>query len=270
MVKFDPKNRSRQFQKTVRVTTNGEPREAVLRIKGFIIADPSQLRKKIGDLRLNRAEFNFSEVYDTEIRRDSIKVKNNGAAEMEIAFDRSELGTNLEVEIENNLLDVGESTYIYGTIYGDKEGKYGFKRLRVKFWDENNPDKTIGNLQISYSQIEDFRGWTNEQKSQAPGLKFRQTRVNFGEADYREKIECVFPFSNPGKSDLLIRDIRLASFVEILSYDERVPAGGEGEIVFLANLERSAGDFIRHITVITNCPTQSNKRLTIKGKVIDK
>ncbi|MCF7911160.1 MAG: DUF1573 domain-containing protein [Candidatus Cloacimonetes bacterium] len=270
MIKFDPKNRGGIFQKTVRVQTNGEPREAVLRIRGRVIADPTLLRKKIGDLQLNRAEFNFGEVLDTEIRRDSIMIRNNGSHEMELEFDKSELDDNLKLEIAANPLAVGESSFIYTTFQGDKSGKYGFKRMRVKFWDSNNPDKTIGNLLISYSQSEDFDSWTDEQKSHAPGIRFRQTLINFGEAHYSEEIECEFSFSNPGNGDLLIRDIKLSSFVEILSYDERVPAGGEGRILLRLNLERSVGDFTRYITVISNCPTQSSKRLSIKGKVIDR
>jgi len=270
MIEFDPKNRSKVFRKSVRVTTNGNPREAVLRIKGYIIPDPTNLRKRIGELQVNRAEFNYGELLDTEIRIDSIMIRNNGDTEMSLTLADKEIPANMAIEIAQPELGVGEITFIYGRIWGDKAGKYGFSRARVKFWDDNNPKKTLGNIQISYSQKEDFGAWTNEQKSQAPGLKFKQTSYNFGEASYKDEIVCEFDFSNPGKSDLIIRDIRLSSFVEILSYDKSVPAGGEGKLSFKINLERSVGDFIRYVTVITNCPTRGSKRLTIKGKVVDK
>lgn len=270
MIKFDPKNRSKVFHKSVRVTTNGNPREVVLRIKGFIIPDPTNLHKRIGDLQVTRAEFNFGEILDTETKLDSIMIKNDGEAEMSLKLEVEEIPPNMEIIINQPELEVGETTFIYGKIWGDKTGKYGFSRARVKFWDDNNPEKTLGNLQITWSQKEDFSAWTNEQNSKAPGLRFRQTTYNFGEASYTDDIVCEFSFSNPGKSDLIIRDIRLSSFVEIISYDERVPAGGEGKLSFRINLERAVGDFIRYVTVITNCRTQSSKRLTIKGNVIDK
>ena len=270
MIEFDPKNRSKVFHKSVRVTTNGNPREAVLRIKGYIIPDPTNLRKRIGNLQVTRAEFNFSEILDTETKLDSIMIKNDGKAEMSLKIEKDEIPPNMEIIIAQPELEVGETTFIHSKIWGDKTGKYGFSRARVKFWDDNNPEKTLGNIQISYSQKEDFSAWTNEQKSQAPGLRFKQTTYNFGKASYTEDIVCEFSFSNPGKSKLIIRDIRLSSFVEILSYDESVPAGGEGKLILKINLKRAVGDFIRYVTVITNCPTRSSKRLTIKGKVIDK
>jgi len=270
MIEFDPKNRSKVFHKSLQVTTSGNPREAVLKIKGYIIADPTNLRKRIGELKVTRAEFNFNVILDTETRLDSIMIKNDGQAAMSLKLEKEAIPPNMEIIIDQPELEVGETTNIYGKIWGDKAGKYGFSRAQVKFWDENNPDKTIGRIQISYSQKEDFSAWTNEQKSNAPGMKFKKTAYNFREASYKDEIICEFEFSNPGKSDLIIRDIRLSSFVEILSYDDNVPAGGEGKLLFTINLNRAVGDFSRYVTIITNCPAQSSKRLSINGKVIDK
>ena len=269
-IEFDPKNRSKIFQKSVRVQTNGEPKEVVLRIKGFIVPDPTVLRKNFGNLRMNRAEFSFTTIYDTETKRDSIVVGNIGESEIDLVFEKEENEEMLEITIRDNPILVGETTYIYAELRGDKDGEYGFNRKRVKFYDRNNPEKTMGILLISYSQAEDFKAWTNEERSHAPQVKFRQTTVDFGNRRNDEEVECEFTFSNPGQSDLIIRNIETASFVNVISYDEKVSPGEEGKIILGVNLQRSVGEFKRNIKITTNCPTREKNNLTIKGKVIDR
>ena len=83
-------------------------------------------------------------------------------------------------------------------------------------------------------------------------------------------MECEFSFSNPGQSDLIIRDISTASFVNVISYDEKVSPGEKGIILLGIDLQRSVGDFKRNIMITTNCPTRGKNKLTIKGKVIDR
>jgi hypothetical protein len=267
---FDPSNRSKVFRKSVRVQTSGKPSEVTLRVRGFILPDPQKLRKKVGELRLNRAEFNFEYILDTETRIDSILILNSGEREMDLVIEDFMEIENVELSISDNPLLPGETAVIYAKVKGDKGGKYGFNRERVKFYDNNNLTVTMGGLIITYNQEEDFGAWTNEEKSRAPQIRFFSTVADFGESSGDEEVISRFRFENTGGSDLHIRDIRMASFVTILDYDAKVSPGNEGEIVLKINLSRSTGDFIRYITVTTNCPTRVKNRLTLQGKVIDR
>lgn len=251
--------------------TNGSPSETILRIRGFVISDPSSLRKRIGMLEVNRAEFNFGNILDTEVKRDSILIRNSSDKEMELIFEPpEEKAENFKLELGMNPLPSGASCFIYGELHGDPGGEYGFVRYRYTFYDKHNPEKQRGGLQASYTQNEDFSVWTNEERDKAPNIRFSQTTCDFGEKRRKELIECVFEFTNTGKSDLIIRDVRRASFIELVRIDERVKPGEKGELVFDVNLTRSQGEFIRYITVTTNCPGRIKNKLTIRGKIVDR
>jgi len=253
------------------VKTNGKPSETILRIRGLVIPDPTSLRKRIGLLEINRAEFNFGNILDTEVKRDSILIRNSSDKEMELIFESpEEAADNFKLEPGMNPLPSGETCFIYGELHGDPEGEYGFVRYRYTFYDKHNPEKQRGGIQVSYNQSEDFSAWTNEQKAKAPNIRFSQTTCDFGEKSRKELIECVFEFTNTGLSDLIIRDVRKASFIKFVRMDECVKPGEKGELVFDVSLTRSQGEFIRYITVTTNCPGRKKNKLTIRGKIVDR
>jgi hypothetical protein len=253
------------------VKTNGQPSETVLRITGFIIPDPTQLRKHIGKLQVNRGEFNFANVYDTERARDSILVGNFGQEPIELVFEGlEEFSEIFDLEMEDNELTPEETDFIYCTLKPGKTGDYGFNRHSVRFYDKNDPVGTQGNLQITYHKNEDFRAWSYEQKANAPNIKYQNTTCDFGTKKQNELVECKFIYSNTGSSDLIIRDVRSASFVSVKSLDKVVAPGEEGELILEVDLTRSTGSFIRYITVTTNCPTRVKNKLTLRGKVIDR
>lgn len=251
--------------------TNGQPQETVLRIKGFIIPDPTRLGKHIGELKVNRTEFNFGNILDTESKRDSILVKNSSSEKMELVFEwESEEIENFKIEMPDNELESGEESYIYGYLEGSEQGEYGFNRLRFRFNDRLHPEKTRGGLSVTYSQNEDFGSWSAEKKSQAAVIKLQRSVYDFGERQQGELIDCEFSYSNEGKSDLIIRDVRKTSFVEVKEIDRVVSPGGSGRLILEVDTARSSGNFIRYITITTNSPTRVKNKLTIRGKIVDK
>ncbi|MCF7921038.1 MAG: DUF1573 domain-containing protein [Candidatus Cloacimonetes bacterium] len=242
----------------------------VLRVNGFIIPDESVLRKRIGQLKMNRAEVNFGNVYDTAIKFDTLLVRNESGHEMELEFDKSVLPANLSLSMSESLIKPGETSTILTSVSGDKEGKYGFNQYRVNFIDKAYPDSTKGQLIITFSQLEDFGSWKNEDKSKAPRIDFFNKTCDFGSKLQGEKGECEFRFENKGKSALKIRDIRLPSHVSILRYDEVVEVNGTGVILLDVDTSRITGTLLRYVNVTTNCPTATTVRLTIEGEVIEK
>ena len=249
------------------MVTNAAQREVVLRVNGFIVPDPNKLRKHIGKLRMNRAEVNFGTILDTATKYDSILVRNDSNHIMNLEFNLAEKPWNIDISIDNNELEPGEITLIKASFTGDKEGKYGFSRFRINFTDVDFPLETKGQLIISYSQQEDFKSWSNEQKANAPRLKFFNKTVKFSEVVMGEQVECEYRFENTGKSVLKIRDIRLPSHVSILRYDENTEPGEEGSIVLSVDTTRMTGDLIRYVNITTNSRTVARVRLTIEGEI---
>lgn len=268
-MEFDPKNRRKIFHKKVTVETNGTPSQLVLRVKGFVIPDPTALRKRIGQLQINRAEFNFGNVFDTEVKRDSIMFRNDSNHDMELDIDLSTKPENIDIYLEEEVVPPGEMGMIMAVFEGVKGGTYGFQRFRAGFNDKAYPDSTRGQLIITYNQQEDFSGLTPEEKANAPRIKFDDKTCDFGRKRYGEDLICEFTFTNTGKSPLKIRHIRLPSHVSEKESDRLVMPGEKGKIILSADTSRMSGEMIRYVHVTTNCPNSTRVRLTIRGKVID-
>lgn len=269
-MEFDPKNRKKVFRKKLRVITNGKQREIVLRIRGNIIPDESVLRKHVGQLQVNRAELNFGNVLDSEVKIDSMLIYNSSNHIIELEFDFSEKPDNVDISMDKKQLKPKEQGHILGHFRGDKDAEYGFNRFRVNFHDKAYPDSTRGQIIITYNQEEDFRTLSAEERKSAPRMEFDNKDCNFGRKRQGEKAVCVYKFRNTGKRDLIIRNIRLAGMIEIESYDRVTEPGKEGEIILVVDTSRVKGSMIRYIHVMTNCPTSPKVRLGLEGKVIDR
>ena len=266
-LEFDPKNRNKIFRKTVRVVTNAVQREVILRVNGFIVPDPNVLRKRIGDLRLNRAEMTFGNVYDTETKYDSILVRNDGKNALQLKFDLSEMSLNFDFYMDKSEIAPGETALVKASFTGDINGKYGFSRFRIMFEDVGISKRTKGQFLMSYTQVEDFKSWTNKQKANSPRVKFFNKTVKFVRDVQDKQVECEYRFENTGKSVLKIRNIRVPNHVKTLSYDDNIEPGERGNIILSVDTSNMSGDLIRYVTVTTNCLSSANVRLTVEGKV---
>lgn len=252
------------------VVSNAKQREVVLRVEGFIIPDPSVLRKRLGQLRLTRAEFNFGNVFDTEVKTDSIVIKNVSNHDFELGIDLADKPSNIEIIVPELPLKPGEEGLVFAKVAGQVEGEYGFQRYRLKFWDKVYPDSTMGQFILTYNQQEDFTKLTESERRLAPRIEFKSKGYNFGKRVQGEKVECRYEFENKGKSMLKIRGLRLPTGVTAGEFKREIGAGEKGEIILVADTSRMSGELIRYIHITTNCPTSSKVRLSIKGKVIDK
>ncbi len=100
-----------------------------------------------------------------------------------------------------------------------------------------------------------------------PCIQFDTLLIDKGEVpDVGENIEFVFPFSNLGKSNLIIEKIITdCGCVESSKSSEMIPPGGRGQISLKYNINSGSGEFSHEAIVKTNDPLVPLIKLTACG-----
>ena len=148
-----------------------------------------------------------------------------------------------------------------------KSNEYGYiyDRMLLTTNDSLQPDKT---LNISMNVVEDFSKLTPEQLANAAKIKFDKTTFNFENAKQGDKVECVYNFTNEGKSDLIIRKVKAACGCTATNPEKTTLKPGESsKINATFSTAGREGKQTKTITVITNDPASSSIILTIEGNV---
>lgn len=104
----------------------------------------------------------------------------------------------------------------------------------------------------------------------AAAATFKTSQHDFGTVKEDGKINCVFEFTNTGKSPLIINRVAASCGCTTPSYtNEPVLPGKKGKIDVAYNTVARPGTFNKKITVYTNAP-DTVYVLTIKGTVTPK
>jgi hypothetical protein len=102
----------------------------------------------------------------------------------------------------------------------------------------------------------------------APVFKFETEVVNYGEIAKNSDGNRVFKFTNIGKSPLIITNVKGSCGCTVpTSPKEPIMPGEQGEIGVKYATNR-IGPFSKTVTITSNA-VQSNKVVTIKGKVLN-
>ena len=108
-----------------------------------------------------------------------------------------------------------------------------------------------------------------EQNVQSSKITFQQTSHDFGQIGLGSKHVCEFPFTNTGKSNLVITDVvnSCNCTLSMLENDKKEYAPGEsGKIIAgYADLNSEVGEAIKHIYVYSN--DVDNPKITLSLKV---
>jgi len=267
---FDPSNRPGNFNKSITVETNTVNGRNVLRITGEVKAREKTVEdyypKTIGELRLETNHFAFVRVYNDQVKKDTLKIFNSSNANMKIEFGN--LPRYLTFEVVPSVLKPGQKGYILGIYNGSKVNDWGFISGRVKVLINGEADKHKY-ITVSAKIEEDFSRLSEKEIANAPKIVFDNTTFNFGETKSKDKIEYDFKFKNEGKSDLIIRKIRSTCGCTTVAPEKTTIKPGESSsFKAIFSPGSRAGMQNKSIYIISNDPKNSNKRLTIKGKII--
>jgi len=275
-VTYNPSGRPGKFSKTITVTSNAKEQNLKLYISGEVIpksAKPADKYKvKMGKLNLSQKDLNFNALRKTdkdgETRSQSINYANTTDQPVKVTLlinqedegfvvpqvSLAEIAPNQEGTINISLLSQNSkvwgpiSTSVYVVIDGER----------------NEANK----IDIRANIVEDFSVLTDAERKNAPILEI-PSEINLGTVQAGATVKSNYKFKNAGNSPLQIRRIVNKDKKLRVSSKSTLKAGKSGnlsvvlEAVGVDGKPLEKGDYNRQITVITNDPQNSTKKINV-------
>jgi hypothetical protein len=140
--------------------------------------------------------------------------------------------------------------------------------LKLQTDDKTSPQKT---LYVSANIRQDFSDMTEEELNNAAHISFEKKAHNFGAMTDGEVGQTKFKFTNTGKSPLRIRKVESScGCTASAPKDKVIEPGATSQINVTFNSQGKRNVVRKSITVVSNDPSNSVERLTIKAKVSPK
>ena len=234
-------------------------------IKGFVIATPGKLRKKIGQLDADMNSVNFRDVYIGSSHAQEIKIHNTTEDTISISFSENYIGVEMQVEPQT-ILPAKYGKLVLNFDTSDRD----FGKLSQKIWldFEIAGQPQSGEIYLQANIIEDFSTLSAEELAASPQISIKNKIIilrNLKPGEFRtEKIEI----ENLGISDLHIRNIqtyRKEFTIEPTSLVVK-PDSKNSFYISVTTPQRSP-KIKTSITVISNDPDNSAVNITIMGEV---
>ena len=273
-VTYNPNGRPGHFNKTITVTSNAKTSTTKLHIKGEVI--PKSVKPvdkfpvKMGALGLVTDVMDFGDVKKGAITTNTIGYANQQAEPITLAC-RNTVDYVFGVPAAN-----AERLDQQYTIEKDKKGDlqltfdanmfptYGPMEEKIYLVIDGKEDpKHV--ITIRANVVEDFSKMTEEQLANAP-IVTMANELNLGTFKKGKKAKATFHISNAGQDMLLIHRIIADYDGMTINAAKSVRSGKRGN--FTVNFTPTeAGTYELPVTVITNDPKQSVKKVTMRWSV---
>jgi hypothetical protein len=269
---FDPKNRPGVFNKTIRVTTNAENANVILRIKGDVVAREKGVEDwyphEMGPIRLSTNHLAMQNISNKQVKVDTVKIYNSSQEVQKIGF--KQVPKHITITAIPNSLKPGKEGIIVVNYNAATKNDWGFviDRIPIVFNDVFDPKDRMSRLTISANIEEDFSKLSEAEKANAPKIKFDSKTFDFGTIKQGETATHLYKFKNEGKSDLVIRKTKASCGCTVVNPDDKIIApGSESQFNVKFNSRGKKGKQNKTITVITNDPENPSVILKITGNV---
>ncbi|HOW26796.1 MAG TPA: DUF1573 domain-containing protein [Bacteroidales bacterium] len=220
---------------------------------------------KTGNLWFNSLRFDFPDITNTRISTDTMPVYNAWGQSMDLSF--SDLPEYITARIIPSTLKPKEEGKIILTFDPVKKGVYGpvYENLWLYTTDTNQAQKR---LIINPNIAEDFSVLTEQQLADAPHIKFDQEAYIFDTITSGSNVVYDFVFTNEGKSDLIIRNVKAGCGCTATNPEKTLLKPGENsKIGIVFNTSGRTGHQLKSVTVIANDPKKPVTMLNIEGFV---
>jgi hypothetical protein len=270
-VTFDPKNRIGPFQKSVEVTTNDSSQSKItLLIKGEVEARVKRAEEiyphQMGHLYGKPSQLTFKNMFNYEVKTDTLKLYNGWDKEMILGF--TTLPSHIKCKAVPAKLAPHEKGYVLITYDAAVKNDYGYvyDMIIIETNDSIEPGKKVG---MSANILEDFSKLTQEQKANAPKVKFDSLNFDFGTIKEGEKAEHNFIITNEGKSELMIRKAKASCGCTTSTPEKTNLKPGESTNIHVVFNSRGMKEKQqKNVTVYCNDPVNPVTVLNITGTVV--
>ncbi|MBN1187663.1 MAG: DUF1573 domain-containing protein [Bacteroidales bacterium] len=266
---YNPLHRPGNFNKSITVTSNAIEPVTRLIITGNVEPKVQTIediyRFNIGGLGFNTNSVGFGIVYKDQVITKEVEYINS--SDTLVSVEVSNVPGYISVEYKPQIVKPQEKGTIAFTMDASKNPTWGHSYLRLNVIVNGKKDpKSL--LTVSAKIEEDFSKLTPEEKAKAAHIEFESTAFDFGSIKQGESVEHLFEFTNTGKSDLIIRNVKASCGCTAVKPATSVIKPGESSnIKAIFNTRGRKGSQTKTITVIVNDPVKPVYTLTLKGVV---
>jgi hypothetical protein len=268
---YDPKDRPGAFNKTLSVYSNSKPEVVVLTIKGDVTPREKTVEElftfPVGALRFESNHLAFTNVKKNEKKIRIMQLINTSSAPVKLEFDV--LPPYLALKANPETLKPGQKGLVEGTYDATKNQGWGNVSDMVKIKLNGVAQENVF-YYVSANLVEDFSSLSKEELANAPVFKIASTTYDLGKIKGSTQNEVEFKFTNEGKSDLLLRNIRATCGCTAIQQGNQgvgIKPGESSSIKAVFNSGSYKGKVTKAIYVYTNDPKNSEVVLMLNAEV---
>lgn len=273
VAQYNPNNRPGAFRKSITITSNADPGNQVLYIKGNVQPKPKTPQDDyptaMGKIRVKYRSLNMGKVLTKEPTSKTFDVLNDSDEPVTFATNVVTPG-HISVDIQPQTLapkQKGAITVTYDATDAVERKRLGFSTDRIRIFTDETEDN-LKEFTVMATVEEYFQPLTEEQLKTAPKLSFTSKSHNFGSISQSDKVTTEFEFTNTGKSELNIRATKANCGCTVSSPDkERLAPGESSKISVTFNPSGRRGKQQKTVTVFSNDPSGPTQQVTITAVV---
>lgn len=269
-VAYDPHNRPGPFNKTVTVTSNGNPAIAILTIEGMVLPTPkdiaAQYPYKVGKLCFSHKSIHFGNITNDAPVTKIMDVYNS--ADQIITFlDTALAPSYIAVNYEPKAIEPGEVGQVNITFDGAAFDDLGYSSNNIRLYTYELED-SVKEFNVFATVLDYFAPLSAEALVTAPKIAFDKVIEDFGNASFHETVNTVFMITNQGKEPLELRKIKPnCTCIKAVADSNVIQPGDSTALAVSFSVSPIVGTQQKMITVFSNDPTGHAKVLTLKAYV---
>ena len=267
---YDPANRPGAFDKTLTVYTNTKPETTTLTIRGEVNPREKTVEElftfPVGAIRFENYQLAFTNVKKTEIKNKEMQIINPSPIAEKVDFDG--LPPYLKLKVEPETLKPGQKGRIIGAFDATINPGWGNVNVSVKI--KLNGISQGKDYYISADIVDDFSSLSKEDLANAPVFKLISNTINLGKIKGSSQYDVEFKFTNEGKRDLVIRQIKSTCGCTAVQQGNQgvgIKPGESSSIKAVFSSGSYYGKVTKAIYVYTNDPKNSEVVLMLSAEV---
>ena len=268
---FDAKALGR-FDKSIGIYSNATPNLVYLKFTGEVVQEIKDYSKllpyAIGNIRIDRDEFSFPDVYRGQQPSMTFSIANLSDRPYEPVL--MHLPSYLDMKVEPSVLQKGERGLITLTLNTEKLTDLGLTQASV-YLSRFTGDKVSDENEIPLSAIllPDFSGMTDTDRANAPVIRLSETDIDLSALlAKKNKVKHDIQLTNTGRSPLQISKLQVFNPALGVSLKKSVLQPGETTRLRVTVDKKNIAKKKRHLRIlmITNDPMQPKVEINIKAK----
>ena len=266
---YNPLNRPGSFRKSLTIYSNSKDGNSTVYIQGKVTPKARSLAETlptmIGNLKMRTRAFNMGNITNNKTFEKKFDIYNNGTNPIEIVS--TEAPAYISLSFEPASIAAKSAAKLVISYDATAPVELGYLRDDFKII-TNDSDQEVKKLSAIATIREYFPPMTAAEAAEAPKLKFEKTIIEFGTVAAGEPVSAEFSFTNQGRSDLDIRQVKANCNCTKTSVEPSVIKPGQsGKLILTFNTDGRKGVQHQQVSIFSNDPKRSMQMVALRGTV---